>query len=135
MNLFLLSFIASIAFAIAQIPCDSEYGEHCPSEGGWAVGTCLKGIEGGVSSDCQAFINMQDACKDDIDTHCAGKEYTGDLLVCLSEWTKPDELTSACLESIPKKEQKARVMSDKEKKKAAERRRQRNKAAKYARDL
>jgi hypothetical protein len=56
-------------------------------------------------------------------SHCAGKEFTGDLLVCLTEWTKPELLTSECTAALPKKEVKEKVLSAKEKKKAAARRR------------
>ena len=44
------------------------------------------------------------------------------LTVCLSEWTKPEDLSGACASSLPKKEKKERVLSDKEKAKAAKRR-------------
>jgi hypothetical protein len=42
--------------------------------------------------------------------------------VCLAEWTKPDDLSAECLAKLPKKEKKERVLSDKEKAKAAKRR-------------
>jgi hypothetical protein len=44
------------------------------------------------------------------------------FIVCLSEWTKPADLSEACLTKLPKKETKTRVLSDKEKAKAAKRR-------------
>ena len=43
-------------------------------------------------------------------------------IVCLSEWTKPDALTERCQNALPKKVVKEKKLSDKEKKKAAERR-------------
>lgn len=117
----------------AQIPCDSEYGEHCPEESGWSVGDCLKNLNE-VSSACSDFISMTDICKKDIEEFCSGKEYTGDMLVCLQEWTNPDNLTTECLNALPKKAaQGERVKSEKELKKAMERKRMRNKAAKEAR--
>ena len=62
-------------------------GEFCPSESGWAVGDCLRkvGIEK-LSKECASFIKLQEVCKADIDAFCGGKEYSGDLLVCLTEW-------------------------------------------------
>lgn len=42
--------------------------------------------------------------------------------VCLSEWTKPEDLSADCVAALPKKEKKERVLSDKEKAKAAKRR-------------
>lgn len=64
-------------------------GEFCPSESGWAVGDCLKkvGIQK-LSKECASFIKLQDVCKADIDAYCGGKEYSGDLLVCLTEWVR-----------------------------------------------
>jgi hypothetical protein len=44
------------------------------------------------------------------------------ILVCLFEWTKPEDLTPECLSSLPKKEVKERKLSEEEKKKAAKRR-------------
>ena len=62
-------------------------GEFCPSESGWGVGECLKKVGvGKLSKECSAFIKLQEVCKSDIDAHCSGKEYSGDLLVCLTEW-------------------------------------------------
>ena len=62
-------------------------GEFCPSESGWAVGDCLRkvGIEK-LSKECASFIKLQEVCRADIDAYCGGKEYSGDLLVCLTEW-------------------------------------------------
>ena len=83
--LFLLStFFASV---LAVTPsCDTEYGEHCPAESGWGVETCLLKVKSSLSKPCLDLIELQQTCKDDIDKHCGGKEYTGDLLVCLTEW-------------------------------------------------
>ena len=77
--LLIIAFVC--AFAYAQIPCDDSYGEFCPSESGFGVGDCLKkaGIDK-LSEGCIKYIQLHDACKADIDTRCAGKEYTGDAL-------------------------------------------------------
>ena len=73
-------------------------------------------------------MELHDACKEDIVNHCTAKEYTGDLLVCLTEWTSPDKISDACKEKLPKKEQQQkRELTAEEKKKADIRRSIRNK--------
>jgi hypothetical protein len=107
----------------AQIPCDDAYGQYCPENSGFEVGECLKKVEQSeLSAECKDYINLHDVCRNDINTHCIGKEYTGDAVACLAEWTKPEVLSAVCLEALPKKEEKKKVMSDTEKKKAAHRR-------------
>lgn len=66
--------------ASAQIPCDDAYGQHCPEAAGWEVGECLKKVEADLPQDCKNYITMTETCKADIETHCTGKEYTGDAL-------------------------------------------------------
>jgi len=39
-----------------------------------------------------------DACKVDIESHCQNLEFTGEVMGCLTEWTKPDVLTEGCRE-------------------------------------
>lgn len=118
----------------AQIPCDEQYGNFCPEESGWGVGDCLKKHESELSSACSGFVALQDICKDDIIAHCPGKEYTGDVIVCLSEWTSPDLLSDNCKSAIPKKVVKEKKkLTAAEKKKADARRRVRNSAANTAR--
>jgi hypothetical protein len=132
------ALVALIAIALtvnAQIPCDEAYGQHCPEASGWEVSECLMKVESELSQDCKNYISMSETCKSDIDTHCAGKEFTGDALVCLSEWTKPELLSEHCLAALPKKETKQRTLSEAEKKKAAKRRKARKAAEKMARDL
>jgi hypothetical protein len=41
---------------------------------------------------------------------------------CLSEWTSASSLSEECRAALPKKEEKKRVLSEKDKKKAAQRR-------------
>jgi hypothetical protein len=55
--------------------------------------------------------------------------------VCLSEWTKPEDLSAVCLEALPKKVEKEKTLTKEQKAKAAKRRKTRNNAAKYAREL
>lgn len=118
-----------------QIPCDEAYGAHCPEEIGWPVGDCLK-KQAGLSSACNDFISLQDRCKADIDKFCIGKEYTGDLIPCLTEWTKPADLSAECVAALPSKEQKAeKVLTKEELARAAKRRSRRKNAAKIAREF
>lgn len=127
MNALFFVFIAIVVCSYAQIPCDDAYGAYCPEESGYSVGDCLKRVASedpsAVSKECIDYIGIHETCREDIDTHCSGKEYTGDLLACLSEWTKPDQLSSTCLTSLPKKKApKKRKLSATEKKKADKRR-------------
>ena len=81
MFLYSLFLVAAISAVQAQIPCDDAYGQFCPEESGYGVGDCLKqqNLEL-ISEGCINYIQMHDICKDDINTHCPGKEYTGDAL-------------------------------------------------------
>jgi Cysteine rich repeat len=79
---------------------------------------------------CTDYIVLHDTCKADIEKHCTGKEYSGDLLVCLTEWTKPDALSPECVAKFPKKETTERKKSAAEQMKADRRRRARKEAAK-----
>lgn len=117
------SLLALLSSTIAQIPCDDAYGANCPEASGWEVGTCLKAVDQtALSAECVKYVNLHDSCRSDIESHCTGKEFTGDLLVCLTEWTKPDVLSAECKSALPSKEKKEKVLSDKEKKKAEARR-------------
>lgn len=130
--LLLLLCLSLLLFINGQIPCDDEYGQHCPEASGFDVGDCLKKYD--LAEKCKAYIEIHEACKDDIITHCTGKEYTGDLLVCLTEWTSQDKISDVCKEKLPKKESKEkRELTSEEKKKAEKRRSIRNKAAKMSR--
>jgi Cysteine rich repeat len=85
---FILHDIRKVKFLISFCFLIYLDGEFCPAESGWAVGECLKKVDSKLSKECSAFIKLQDVCKKDIEAHCAGKEYSGDLLVCLSEWVR-----------------------------------------------
>jgi len=98
------------------------------------VGDCLK-KHTGLEKSCLDFIVFSDMCRADIDKFCTGKEYTGDLLPCLTEWTKPSELSPSCGAALPKRESKEKKMTAEEKAKASKRRSRRNKAAKIAREF
>lgn len=75
-------FVALIlAFVNAQIPCDEAYGTHCPEASGLEVGECLKKLDSSsLSKECSDYIQLHDNCRDDLEKHCTGKEYTGDAL-------------------------------------------------------
>ena len=67
-----------------------------------------------ISSGCSSYIALLDACRADIDANCAGKEYTSDTIVCLTEWTKNVPLSDECTAALPKKEEtKVQRESDK----------------------
>jgi hypothetical protein len=122
-----------------QIPCDDVYGQHCPESSGWGVGDCINALEDKtlISEECSKFINIQQVCRADIDTHCAGKEYTSEVISCLNEWTDRSKLSEECKGVLPEKKAapEKRTLTKEEKRKADERRKIRNKAAKMARDL
>ena len=106
----------------AQNPCDDAYGAHCPEEAGWKVGECLKNVPEELPKECSQFITIHDSCKEDIDQHCKGNEYTGDLLPCLTEWTNADLISQGCATTFPTKEDPEKKLSRAEKKKADKRR-------------
>ena len=130
--LFVFCLMVSVA---AQIPCDDVYGASCPEHTGWAVGDCVRAA-GGYSEECGKFMEMSDICKANIEEHCKDKAYTGDLVSCLTEWTKPEQLTEECLAALPKKEtKKDRGQTKEQRAKANKRRRTRMAAARQARDM
>ena len=75
-------------------------------------------------------------CRPDIDKFCKGLEYTGEAMGCLTDWTKPGDLTAECGALLPKKveERKGRVKSEEEMRKADRRRRTRDRSANLARE-
>jgi hypothetical protein len=86
------------------------------------------------------LLLLQDACKGDIEEHCAGKEYSGEVISCLTEWTAPEKLSEACLEGLqaarPKPKAEKKEQSAEDRAKADKRRSIRRAAAKKAgRDL
>ena len=75
-------------------------------------------------------------CKSDITAHCPNLEFTGEVIVCLLNWTSPSKLSSSCLSSLtPYKESEPEVeRSEEDERRANARRRRRNKAAGMARE-
>jgi hypothetical protein len=133
----LLLLALTVSLSAGLNPCDEAYGAHCPEEVGWRVGDCLKAqADAHLSSDCLVYINAHDACRTEMEAHCLGKEYSGDAVICLAEWTAQDLLSESCKDALPKKTVEAKkALTDKEKQKANARRKIRNKAARMARDL
>jgi hypothetical protein len=83
MQLFLLCAVILSVFSgvLGQIPCDDAYGANCPEASGYEVGECLKKVDqSSLSDECKNYIVWHDMCREDIETHCTGKEYTGDAL-------------------------------------------------------
>jgi len=67
------------------------------------VGDCLKKLDSSsLSKECLDFIKFHDSCKSEITSNCAGKEYTSDAILCLTEWTKGVEYSAECQETLPK---------------------------------
>lgn len=134
------ALIVFLGVSSSQNHCDDAYGAHCPEASGWDVGVCLKKLDSSaLTPPCSNFIAFHDACivsvqilaiiyihifkKDDINAHCSGKEYTGDVLPCMTEWTKPDVISANCLENFPKKEIKEKGPLSAEAKRKADQRR------------
>jgi hypothetical protein len=131
---YLFWLVGSVAVR-AFMPCDDAYGQHCPEDLGWAVGDCLR-KQADLPAACSAFIVTHDKCRAELQQYCDGKEYSAYAYTCLTEWTKPEQLSTECLAALPSKETPVkRELTDKEKKKADARRKIRNKAARMARDL
>jgi len=119
---------------MGQIPCDDAYGEFCPEAVGWGVGDCIRSHESSLSDACKGYISLMETCKEDLDTHCKDKAYTGDAISCLSEWTKPELLSGACKDALPKPDtKKERGQTKEQRAKANKRKRIRNQAARQAR--
>ena len=128
--------IAACLKVSAQIPCDDVYGASCPEVSGWAVGDCVKEA-GGFSDECADYMHMSEECRDDINSVCKDMAYTGDLLSCLTEWNKPENLSEKCVAALPKPKPPPaeRKKTKEEKAKANKRKRARAKAAQEARDM
>ncbi|GMI40468.1 hypothetical protein TeGR_g10818 [Tetraparma gracilis] len=129
-----------LPFAAAQIPCDDEYGRSCPSHSPDTVGSCLSALPpSSLSAACLSYMSTMSSCAPDLSSLCAPRDagaFTGEALSCLTEWTKPDQLSAECKGALPgpKEEGKPREKSEAEERKAKRRRRKREAAAKLAKD-
>mmetsp|Transcript_65892 Transcript_65892/g.176086 ORF Transcript_65892/g.176086 Transcript_65892/m.176086 type:complete len:218 (+) Transcript_65892:36-689(+) len=91
-------------------PCDAENGSACPSEAGKTLGACLKDptkheAPTELSASCKEFIAVNDACESEIENHCSSAFYNDDTLLCLTQWTRPEQLSAECQGALPKKEE------------------------------
>lgn len=103
---------------------------------GWSVGDCLKEHPDQLPAACLSFIGTMDSCHSDIDSFCAGKEYSGEVISCLLDWTSPDKLDPACLVALeafrPKAKTEQKKQSKEDREKANKRRKVRQEAARRA---
>lgn len=65
------------------------------------IGDCLKDEsqheeKTEISSECTDFMALNNACKDDIETHCDSAFFSDDTTPCLSQWTDKENLGSKC---------------------------------------
>merc|ERR1719198_2395811 len=100
--------------------CDSEQGSACPSEAGASLGACLKDpskheTKTEISAGCKDFMAINDACADEIERSCSGMAYSDDTMVCLTQWTRAEDLSAGCAAALPKKEEEQDAEVDKEK--------------------
>ena len=127
-----------------ELTCDDQVGEHCPESSSWSVGDCLKAVPSYSSfpQTCQSYVSVLDACRSDVDARCVGKEYTGEVMQCLTAWTKPEDLSPACAEGVKAGMDKAgegkggkkEPLSAEDKKRASDRRKIRDRAANMAKE-
>lgn len=117
-----------------------------------------------IGADCQAFLDLHGACgvrpahrrcpqtpprlasltpppPDKCDENlnknpCEGTAYGPDALLCLTQWTRADDLTAECKAALPVKEpEKERVLDAEAERKRARRKRARAKAAKEVKEI
>ena len=138
------SFSSWVCILLAVVPshaafsCDEEYGKHCPEEApGMGLVECLEKAKP-HSDSCNKWLTMMKTCEDDVSKFCKGNE--ADAFVCLTEWTKSVDLSSACVGVLPKKqaEKKGKASKSEEKraahKKAMKDLKKRKKAEKRAQE-
>ena len=123
------------------MPCDDEFGAHCPSESTSTVGACLRALPpSSVSAGCAEYLAVMEVCSEDLKTNCEGREageFTGEAMGCLTEWTSREALSEKCAAAIPAKKEGGaykRERSEEGERKAARRKRKRDKAANLAKD-
>ena len=110
-------------------PCDDEHGALCPSSGADNLGRCLTGASyddpSALSDGCQSWLAMNKACASDMKAKCPGAAYSNDAALCLTSWTRRDELSATCAATVPEpEEEEVRELDE-----AAQRKRDRRRAA------
>ncbi|GMI04790.1 hypothetical protein TrRE_jg8005 [Triparma retinervis] len=142
MKVFSILGLASVGLVVAQIPCDEEYGKHCPDKSSWDVGECIREKVGmdNLSDSCKSYLTAMSVCKDDIAANCANLEFTGEVIVCMLNWTSPSKVSSGCMEALSVYKEKPQgsgggeEKSEEDERRAKARRRRRNRAAGMARE-
>ena len=78
-----------------------------------------------------------DKCDENLNKNpCEGTAYGPDALLCLTQWTRADDLTAECKAALPVKEpEKERVLDAEAERKRARRKRARAKAAKEVKEI
>lgn len=72
-------FLTLFSLAVAQLPCDEVHASLCPEYSGLEALECLKN-QPDLTPDCSSYISLHEICKDDINSHCTGLEFSGDLI-------------------------------------------------------
>jgi len=120
--------------------CDSEQSSGCPAFAGAGLGACLKDSSKHeapitISSGCEAFIKTNDACSKEIEEKCQGMFYSDDTMVCLTQWTRPEDLGADCVATLPKKEEESEEVDESKKEWRAKRKAERTRAMKAMREV
>lgn len=123
-------------------PCDPEAATACPFDGGARLGLCLRDpskheAETSISAECQAFLDLHDACAENLDSGtCGGTKYSDDTVLCLTQWLNRNDLTDSCKAALPEPEApKEKVLDEEAQRKRDARKRARAKAADEVRKL
>lgn len=85
----------------ANHACSDEAASACPDESGAQLGRCLQDpeqhqTETTISSGCSDFIALNQACEGDIEKFCDESYFSEDTVLCLTEWTRMDDLSAKC---------------------------------------
>merc|ERR1719420_2348364 len=100
-RLFLVSGLLMFQRTEADHACTAEASSACPDESGAQLGRCLQDPEQHqsqttISSECTDFIALNQACEGDIEKFCDESYYSEDTVLCLTEWTRMDDLSPKC---------------------------------------
>lgn len=82
-------------------PCESEVASACPDRPGADIAGCLKDPDEHespttISSECTDFIALNKACSAEIQSICDDAFFSGDTVLCLTQWASPDQLSQMC---------------------------------------
>jgi len=98
---FLVSLFLLIQRSSAGHACTEETTSACPDEAGAQLGLCLQDPEQHqapttISSGCSDFIAINQGCEADVEKFCDEAYYSEDTVLCLTEWTRRDDLSEKC---------------------------------------